>query len=343
VISIAIMNHPLRAAQARRLAAECAPLDARIVVDPDPGGVRSPLRTAKLAWRAVATGASHHVVLQDDVRVCRDFAAHLDRAVAHHPGHAIALYTNWRSPQNSYLVRRAVASGASWAQLSTGDWAPTVGLVLPTDVALDLADYLDPIPDTEVDDDQFVARFCRERALPIMVTVPNLVDESDLPTLVPEHDSFSHSTVFSADRELTADHWSGSSSPWRPGPRAYVVELRNSRCMLRLIRPGTGEPGGHEYSWYWHDWCELIGADPAAVLADGPGGGVQAEVWAAGYLLGRDVGDSSGADAELLYDAMAGWIRSGLSPADQARLGAQQRTQLTELAVLAVAHGRKQR
>jgi hypothetical protein len=343
VISIAIMNHPLRAVQARRLAAECAPLDARIVVDPDPHGVRSPLRTSKLAWRAVAVGASHHVVLQDDVQLCRDFAAHLHRAVAQHPRHAIALYTHWQSPQNSYLVRRAVASGESWARLSAEDWTPTVGLVLPADLARALADYLGPVPDTEVDEDQFVARFCRERAVPIMATVPHLVDETDLPTLVPEHDSSSRATLFSGERVLPADHWSGSPSPWLPGPRAYVVELRDSRCVLRLIRPGTGEPSGHEYHWYWHDWCALIGADPAEVLGDGPGEGLQAEVWAAGYLLGRDAGDRSGADAEMLHDTMARWIRSGLSRADRERLGAQQRTLLTELAVLAVAHGRKKR
>ena len=152
-ISVAIMHHPRRADRIPSLLASCAPLAAQVIVDPDPSGTPSPLRTAKRAWAAVPDEATHHLVLQDDVRLSAGFAAHLADAIRARPRYAVALHSNWNSPQNSYLVRRAAAAGSAWAPLSHTEWIPTQGLVLPAERARDLAAFLAPISDDIRDDD----------------------------------------------------------------------------------------------------------------------------------------------------------------------------------------------
>ncbi|MEE3918910.1 Gfo/Idh/MocA family oxidoreductase [Micromonospora sp. BRA006-A] len=125
-LSVAIMHHPRRRERIPPLVRDCA-LTARVVTDPDPDGVPSPLRTAKVAWRAVADGATHHLVLQDDIRLIRSFATQVHRAIAARPEHGISLYSHWDSPQNSYLVRRAVIAGWPFAPLSLFEWTPPRG------------------------------------------------------------------------------------------------------------------------------------------------------------------------------------------------------------------------
>ncbi|MEV5575057.1 hypothetical protein AB0L06_33890 [Spirillospora sp. NPDC052269] len=343
-ISVAVMHHPARAGLIGRLLRDTAPLAPRIVPDPDPDGVRSPLRTAKRAWAAIAPDATHHLVLQDDVGLSADFAGQLRSAIAQRPNHAVALYSHWRSPQNSYLVRRAAAAGASWAPLSDTDWAPALGLVLPAPLARDLAAYLAPIPDAVADDDQMIARFCRERGVPMVATVPHLVDESEVPSLTPGHLPGCHATVFAGGRPLPPGHWVTDAREDKvlAASLDYIVEVRESRCVLRLPLPT--EPSGHEYGWYWHDWCGLLGVDPDEVRRmERPGhlpGRVVTELQAAGFLLGADVAAIDlGAPGAWLTEAVASWVGSGLTAEDRDSLGAEGRAELVDLAVKAVAHG----
>ncbi|MGN9787645.1 hypothetical protein ACTMTF_39905 [Nonomuraea sp. ZG12] len=330
-VSVAIMHHPARAHLVDALVRACLPLVARVVTDPEPAGVRSPLRTAKRAWAAVGEGATHHLVIQDDALLCDGFAAQVQAAVAARPRHVVALYSDWNSPQNSYLVRRAAAAGAAWAPLSRTDWAPAVALLMPADRARELAAYLAPIPDEVIDDDELIAQFCRERRLPMLATVPHLVEKGNVESLT-AHEDLYHATVFAGRTPPPAAHWARDSAQdaalaarfERADPWEHVVELRGSRCYLRFTRPRTEEPAGHEYGWYWHDWAPLIGIDPRVVR----GQGVRAEVWAAGYLLGADTPEFDRAD--WLRPALATWVESGLRPADRSRLGPEGQAALTE-------------
>lgn len=327
-LSVAIMHHPSRGHRIPALRASCAPLRARVVTDPDPGGLPSPLRTAKHAWAAIEEGASHHLVLQDDVVLTDGFAARLADAVAERPMHALALYSNWNSPQNSYLVRRAAAVGSPWAPLSPDEWTPTMGLVMPTEHARDLAKYLAELPDDVRDDDEMVAAFCRERGIRVVATVPHLVDHTEAPTIAGHPGSF-HATVLPPDDDPPSGraHWAAAPGAEEAlarraahqGVRDFVLELTDSRCRIRFVRPGSAEPVEHPYGWYWYDWAPLIGVVPDAVLGlceaylrteggrrttlplarEGTEMEVLTEVWAAGYLLGHDaettgVGGQSG-------------------------------------------------
>ncbi|MGW4892735.1 hypothetical protein ACWEQL_10790 [Kitasatospora sp. NPDC004240] len=357
-ISVAIMHHPSRTARLPALVRACLPLEARPVPDPDPYGLPSPLRTAKRAWADIADGATHHLVLQDDAVPAEGFARLLTEAVAARPLSGLALYSNWNSPQNSYLVRRAVAAGSPWAPLSRTEWIPTQGFVLPVDQARDLAKYLAEIPDEVRDDDEMVALFCQERAVETLAAVPHLLDHADSPTIAGHPGSF-HATVPAGEFTPDAGHWTadgpvGAALARRAAardPLDFVVELTGSRCRLRFLRPGTGEPVEHPFGWDWYDWCALIGADAerigtlgrraAAGLGELPGYGP--EVWAAGYLLGADApgpGFGAGPGEGLLREAVGSWIDSGLRPADLAALTPALRTTLVDLGTLGVAAGR---
>ncbi|MGP3910931.1 hypothetical protein [Nonomuraea sp. 10N515B] len=335
-LSVAIMHHPRRADRLPALLASCAPLSARVVVDPDPASPPSPLRTAKRAWAAGLPAATHHLVLQDDVRLSPGFAEHLLAAIRHRPKHAIALYSNWNSPQNSYLVRRAAATGSAWAPLSGVEWIPTQGLVLPAARARDLAVFLAPISDDVRDDDEMIALFCAEQGIPAVATVPHLLDHADEQSLAGHPGSF-HATVYADGRPLAPHHWDGGQDR-RPG--GLAVELIDSRCFLRLSRPG--EPVEHPFGWYWADWSALIGLEPRQILRAAPGDlpSYARELWAAAYILGADAAGEGGRGGWILHEAISSWVSSGLSDRDRAGMDARSRAALIDMGVAAVEHGR---
>jgi hypothetical protein len=272
-LSVVIMHHPARRAALPALLAACGPLPVRVVEDPDPGGPPSPLRTAKRAWAAVAEGATHHVVLQDDAVPVHGFAEQLSRAVAARSGDGVTLSVQQTSPRNSYAVRRAALAGQAWAPMSVVEWTSTLGLALPAADARALAAYFSELPDELLEDDDFVTPFCVARGLRVFATVSNLVEHAGLPSLSGyETEGHRPVTVYDPRWLIPPDHWSDptrgpASALVETGRGDVAVELRESRCGLRFFRPGTDEPLEHPYAWDWHDWAGLAGFDGERVVS----------------------------------------------------------------------------
>ncbi|WP_218922737.1 hypothetical protein [Streptomyces vietnamensis] len=107
-LSSAVMTHPVRLAQAKELVARLG-LD-HLVVDPDPDGPPSALRTALLAWAAADPGAGHHLVVQDDVDAPAELLEIVARAAARFPDEALVHYTN-RHARNGAAARLAALDG----------------------------------------------------------------------------------------------------------------------------------------------------------------------------------------------------------------------------------------
>ncbi|MCO7273484.1 hypothetical protein [Cellulosimicrobium cellulans] len=340
VLSVVVMHHPARG-DVSDLVAACAPLDVRVVEDPEPDGPPSPLRTAKRAWAAVAPGATHHLVLQDDVAPVPGFAELVLRAVRARDRHAVALYSNWNSPRNAYLVRAAAVAGQAWAPLGHDEWVPTLGLVLPADGALRLAAHLATLPDDERDDDEAVVTFCAREGYPVVATLPHLLEHGDGPSLAGnDAHGARHATVPAGDA-VDPDAWDRPGLDREPSRspatlRPVAVTLERSRCTLRVLRPGTGEPLEHPFGWGWDAWSWWLGVDPAAVAHDvtalvagaSPALGrvsrdALVELGAACWLLGHDVARTdwpppAGPDASAhRAAAVRTWVLSGLLPADR--------------------------
>ena len=276
-LSVVVMAHPARAAAAERLRDRYPELAVRIVYDPEPAGPRSTLRTARLAWGAITAGASHHVVLQDDVELCIDFPAQLAQAVAAMPDRPFFLYTDWGTPC-SQLLRLAALRGASWAE-SIDPYVPTQAVVLPAPMARRLVEYVDGHPDLEQDDAVVLRLFLEAHDLTAYVCVPNLVDHAGLPSLL-SHDvmmGVRRSVCFGPDPEhplpwtdaavtgvgLVPDFVAGRAMCWtrdagtRPGWTAVGAYdwLREHGLALPVLTrdflaaaDATGSrPGGHDF------------------------------------------------------------------------------------------------
>lgn len=360
-LSTVVMCHPARLAGAERVAAECAPLPARIVRDPDPDGVPSPLRTAKVAWAAIEPGATHHLVVQDDVHLDRDFARHVTALLERHPDRAVSLGVLWVSPYNSYRVRQAAVGGYAAVRLAPWEWVPSLGLALPVDRARELAAFLAGFPDVTRDDDEHIAVFCAERGIPVVAPVPHVLDHSTGPSVAGNDHHGVRLAVAPADGPVGTAHWSGPelADPARHGGLGYAVELVASRCHVRIRRSGAQEAAEQPFTWPWRPWSALLGVahgtisaaaraagpPPRALPADAAG-----EVWAAGYLLGAltpDSGDERGGHLRVREDArmaaLRSWITAGLRPDDRAELGGQGCAAAAEWAARAVAAGQESR
>jgi hypothetical protein len=177
-LSAVVMVHPSRIERARALRARHPELALGIVVDPAPDASPSPLRTAKLAWRAIADDATHHLVVQDDALLPDCFPASLRSAIAAMPEHALCLFTEWGSA-TSYVVRLATFIDAAWAAV-VDHYVPSVALVLPAQVARAFAEAAAaPTPQ----DDVALRGFLSDVGTKAYIAVPNLVDHLPGPSL----------------------------------------------------------------------------------------------------------------------------------------------------------------
>ncbi|MCF3165785.1 hypothetical protein IPZ64_02395 [Streptomyces violaceoruber] len=371
------MHHPSRDGAIGRVLDRLAPLAPRLVADPQPAGPRSPLRTAKRAWRAVAEGATHHLVLQDDVEVCEDFAAHLLSAVQARPDDAIALYVNADSPSNSYTVRHAAIVGAPWAALVPGEFVPTLGLVIPAHLALALADFLDTLPDDFRDDDAFVDLFCRLNDLPVYATVPNLVEHgAGLSAAGNDGHGVRRSAVHLPSWEREACYWDeppagDRGAPMRAGGSAdphYAISVRAATCVVRFLHATDVHPLRQPCA-AWQLACAVTGSPVDSVLSaltdhlrtsEGTATaertaalGVPArylvELWAAGFLTGADATDPEKRPApwparpELLRRcrerAVDSWLDAGFLTAVRPMDRVEARSLLRAFALTAVDRG----
>ncbi|WP_406191647.1 hypothetical protein [Streptomyces griseus] len=179
-LSAVVMTHPDRIDHARALVRAHPELGLRVVVDPDPAGPPTALRTARLAWSAVAAGATHHLVIQDDVTLCPDFLPHLLAAVRSRPEGALSFFTHWGS-HLSYAVRLAALEDLSWTE-AVGTYLPTVALLMPAQAAAVVAAGIGEAGTRH--DDVAVRRVLGANGVPAYVSVRGLVQERGLPSLV---------------------------------------------------------------------------------------------------------------------------------------------------------------
>jgi hypothetical protein len=173
VISCSIMAHPERSENAKILRAKLGRFSAEIVYDPCPGGSGSTLRTAVAAWSAMPDGATHHLLLQDDVELCEDFSDRLCALVELHPEKALSLFAEWGS-SSSTMIRWGAMAGAGIVECAD-TYVPAQAVLLPADDVRGFAAHAREYGAWEVPDDIALRRFLGIRGRSSYAAVPNLV------------------------------------------------------------------------------------------------------------------------------------------------------------------------
>ncbi|MFF5211942.1 NAD-dependent epimerase/dehydratase family protein [Streptosporangium sp. NPDC000396] len=179
-LSGVVMTHPSRRAMAERLLHGQAGGWLDLVTDPEPHGSPHPLRTAMRAWSAVPSGASHHLVLQDDAQLTSCFLDRVRETIELLPDAALALYANWNS-RNGAMVRMGALAGARLA-LAANEYTPLVALVLPAKVASGFEEYARR-HGRGWSDDITMQRYLKISGVPTYLAVPNLVEHGDVVSL----------------------------------------------------------------------------------------------------------------------------------------------------------------
>ncbi|MFE4519358.1 hypothetical protein ACFRMQ_34850 [Kitasatospora sp. NPDC056783] len=175
-LSGVVMTHPKRLRAAERMAQAAPPGALRVVMDPDPTGTPSVLRTALAAWDSVEDGATHQLVVQDDMLLSESFFERVRLAIDAMPDAALALFALWDS-RNGAAIRFGAMAGARWVG-AVNEYFPCVAIVLPRAVAEGFVHYgrqrLNAWPD-----DILMHRYLTENGVPRYVSVPNLAEHED--------------------------------------------------------------------------------------------------------------------------------------------------------------------
>ncbi|MEV0374998.1 hypothetical protein AB0I10_35380 [Streptomyces sp. NPDC050636] len=345
-MSGAVMTHPKRLAAAEELARSAPPGALRVVMDPDPAGKPSVLRTALCAWSAIEDGATHHLVVQDDMILSGAFFERVRMAIEEMPDAALALFALWDS-RNGAAVRFGAMTGARWVG-AVNEYFPCVAIILPRRVAAGFVAYgrrhLDSWPD-----DILMYRYLRANGIPSYVSVPNLAEHED-------HGSISGNAFRGPRRSVC---FVPSDVPGHEGTRLTGLSVLPffkqgvAQCAVRLDGPGPRP-------WLHLD-CEqyLEGSGVRAErlqsaivrMAGAATPGIARGTWLTAFTMGFvhrreahrcDPSDSGGApDPAVFAEALATVGPGGISYAQSEDQIAQLREELARITRAGVEAGRE--
>lgn len=184
VLSLAMMAHPSRSGSVDRI---LAALDRECTVVWDEKNDR--WDTGRRAMLSYDPEATHHAVIQDDVLVCRDLCAGLERALACIPEDVpLCGYVGRVRPYRT-VVDRAVAQAGerpvSWLTMNLLGWGPLV--VVPTAAIESMVAYCDTMHGVPNYDRRLSRYWETERRSRVWYTWPSLVDHADGPSLAGHH------------------------------------------------------------------------------------------------------------------------------------------------------------
>lgn len=174
-----LQAHPARGHLHGPILQAAGTIPTEVVLDPDPYGKPSPLRTYRLCVQP-SPEHSHLVILQDDVRLCAEFDVALTRLLAHDPDRLIALFVGGAPRRSAHEMRLAHGRGKPLAELGRMDWVPTVALVWPMALAAEFSKHLGRVSHDMWADDPIVGSWASRKRIQMLATVPSLVEHEDV-------------------------------------------------------------------------------------------------------------------------------------------------------------------
>lgn len=160
---------------------------ARVISDPDPDSpTRSPWRCYRACLEALERDATHLLIVQDDAEPCRDFEETVTAIVTAHPSDPVCLFVPGLG-NNQRLILAACYRDERYARLDPNDpvCLPVVATVWPRPLIAPLLEYAARMPPSRRADDGITGEWSRQNLVPVIATVPSLVEHRDLvPSLV---------------------------------------------------------------------------------------------------------------------------------------------------------------
>lgn len=173
-VSIAIMAHPKRAVEAKRLfeKVEKMPFSFKALVFDDGNGE---WETGKRSLRQ-AYMSDWHIVLQDDAIIADSFYTNVVSAIKAAPYECpISFYTGTVKPFSPRVARAATearTNGASFIEFYRLMWG--VGFAMPVDHIEQMLQYVDHRSDLPFD--ERISLYYDRNKLPVLYTNPSIVD-----------------------------------------------------------------------------------------------------------------------------------------------------------------------
>lgn len=186
-LSIAIQHHPDRAELLGPLMAALTPAHVLVARDPTPTEKPNALRTYLSALRLAPASCSHHLILQDDVTLCRNFVAGAKLALVARPDEPVSFFCSSQPLEAAHRIRCAQDRGETFALLEPRRWTPAVALAWPVALAGEFVEFVEGQgwPSGFGADDEAIGRFLRGRGVSAWATVPSLVEHPDAtPSLI---------------------------------------------------------------------------------------------------------------------------------------------------------------
>ncbi|MEW2069180.1 hypothetical protein [Streptomyces sp. NPDC007346] len=335
-LSAVVMTHPRRRAAAEKLVLNAPPGQLRVVMDPDPTGTPSVLRTALAAWSAIENGATHQLVVQDDMTLSEFFFDRVRSAIEELPDAALALFSLWDS-RNGAAVRWGAMAGSRWVG-AVNEYFPCVAIVLPRAVAEGFVAYGRPRLGGWPDD-ILMHRYLHAAGIPRYVAVPNLAEHQDQGSI--------SGNAFRGPRRsvcfLPEDRPGSEGRTVSPPSVLPFFKYGVAQCAVRVPGPGPERRLHLDTEQY------LRGAGLPASLLRPPGAGpAEADVrgtWLTALAMGFEAARAGlpapSSESEAYAESVATIGTGGISNTSTEEHLAQRREPLAETARLALAAGRE--
>ena len=138
---------------------------AEVVMDTDQSG---PWLTAKRAWLR-GEGATHNLVVQEDIGLCKDFLAGAEAAIEVNPFEIISFFSM------SSVIKKALGKNKSWVKLRSLSWAQAI--VMPMNVVFKFMEWEeDNVAPSFKGDDARISLYALNHYLDVWHTAPSLVE-----------------------------------------------------------------------------------------------------------------------------------------------------------------------
>ncbi len=181
-LATAIQHHPERATLLAPLL-EALGGSVVIVSDPDPEAERrSAWRTYRHALENAPSGASHLLILQDDVLPVPFALAGARLAAAIHPCGLLSLFVAGKPQEAAQRLLRACQRDEPLVEIGARRWVPAVALIWPVEVIPEALAFVDAKnwPERFNADDEIIGHIARHLKLEVWATVPSLIEHEDI-------------------------------------------------------------------------------------------------------------------------------------------------------------------